>query len=210
MSRAGSAAARSPAPATCPPGTRASATTPIRRERASTTPPRASTLHRRRCAARTRPSGASTRRATRTPAPAPRPPRARRGIPGPSGEGNTHPATRICDTGARHVAAHQKLVEDLRAGLSKVLRGKGPVIDLALIGIFAGGHVLLEDVPGVGKTTLAKALARVFGVRFTRVQFTPDLLPGDITGSLVLDTEKGTFSFHRGPVFTNVLLADEI
>jgi MoxR-like ATPase len=70
--------------------------------------------------------------------------------------------------------------------------------------------VLLEDVPGVGKTTLAKALAKAFGVRFTRVQFTPDLLPGDITGSLVLNPEKGTFSFHRGPVFTNVLLADEI
>ena len=108
------------------------------------------------------------------------------------------------------VAAHHQLVGELRAGLSQVLRGKGPVIDLALIGIFAGGHVLLEDVPGVGKTTLAKALARVFGVRFTRVQFTPDLLPGDITGSLVLDPEKGTFAFHRGPVFTNVLLADEI
>src|SRR5580658_3814413 len=98
-----------------------------------------------------------------------------------------------------NLAAHHQLVEELRAGLSRVLRGKGPVVDLALIGIFAGGHVLLEDVPGVGKTTLAKALARVFGVRFTRVQFTPDLLPGDITGSLVLDPEKGTFSFHRGP-----------
>ncbi|CAN5624806.1 MoxR family ATPase [soil metagenome] len=91
-----------------------------------------------------------------------------------------------------------------------MLRGKPDVVDLALIGIFAGGHVLLEDVPGVGKTTLAKALAKAFGVRFTRVQFTPDLLPGDITGSLVLNPEKGTFSFHRGPIFTNVLLADEI
>jgi len=105
---------------------------------------------------------------------------------------------------------HQQLVRDLRAGLSQVLRGKASVIDLALIGIFAGGHVLLEDVPGVGKTTLAKALARAFGVKFTRVQFTPDLLPGDITGSLVLHPDSGTFSFHRGPIFTNILLADEI
>src|SRR5579859_5602741 len=108
------------------------------------------------------------------------------------------------------MAEHQPLVEELRACLSRVLRGKSLVVDLALIGIFAGGHVLLEDVPGVGKTTLAKALAKVFGVRFMRVQFTPDILPGDITGSLVLDPEKGTFSFHRGPVFTNILLADEI
>ena len=106
--------------------------------------------------------------------------------------------------------AHHELVEKLRAGLSQVLRGKGAVVDLALMGIFAGGHVLLEDVPGVGKTTLAKSLARVFGVRFTRVQFTPDLLPGDITGSLVLNPERGTFSFQRGPIFTNILLADEI
>ena len=105
---------------------------------------------------------------------------------------------------------HHELVRELRAGLGLVLRGKAEVVDLALIGIFAGGHVLLEDVPGVGKTTLAKALAKAFGVRFTRVQFTPDLLPGDITGSLVLNPEKGTFAFHRGPIFTNVLLADEI
>lgn len=106
--------------------------------------------------------------------------------------------------------AYHDLVEQLRAGLCQVLRGKAAVVDLALIGIFAGGHVLLEDVPGVGKTTLAKALAKSFGVRFTRVQFTPDLLPGDITGSLVLNPEDGSFSFHRGPIFTNVLLADEI
>ncbi len=105
---------------------------------------------------------------------------------------------------------HHELVRGLREGLCGVLRGKPLAVDLALIGIFASGHVLLEDVPGVGKTTLAKALAKAFGVRFSRVQFTPDLLPGDITGGLVLAPDKGTFSFHRGPVFTNVLLADEI
>src|SRR5204862_6172598 len=72
------------------------------------------------------------------------------------------------------------------------------------------GHVLVEDVPGVGKTTLAKALSRALDVTFTRVQFTPDLLPTDILGTQVLNPKEGSFSFHRGPIFTNVLLADEI
>jgi MoxR-like ATPase len=76
--------------------------------------------------------------------------------------------------------------------------------------VLSGGHVLIEDVPGVGKTTLAKALARSFQIGFTRVQFTPDLLPADIVGSQILSPKDGSFSFHRGPVFTNVLLADEI
>jgi len=79
-----------------------------------------------------------------------------------------------------------------------------------LTAILAGGHVLVEDVPGVGKTTLAKAIARVFHVEFSRVQFTPDLLPADIIGSPVLDPRSGSFTFHRGPIFTHVLLADEI
>ena len=78
------------------------------------------------------------------------------------------------------------------------------------MGVLGGGHVLLEDVPGVGKTTLAKALARTLRIAFTRVQFTPDLLPTDILGSQVLNPSDGSFAFHKGPVFTNVLLADEI
>ncbi len=104
----------------------------------------------------------------------------------------------------------RELVLATRKALGKVIRGKAEVIDDVLLGVFGGGHVLLEDVPGVGKTTLAKAIARVFGVGFARVQVTPDLLPADITGSLVLNPEKGSFVFQKGPVFTNVLLADEI
>jgi MoxR-like ATPase len=98
----------------------------------------------------------------------------------------------------------------VRDALSTVIEGKSEVLDLMLIGILAGGHVLVEDVPGVGKTTLAKAVARVFAIAFARVQFTPDLLPSDILGTQVLSPREGTFSFQRGPVFTNVLLADEI
>lgn len=102
------------------------------------------------------------------------------------------------------------MLTSIRQELATVVRGKAEAIDTVLIAVLAGGHILLEDIPGVGKTTLAKAFARVFGVQFARVQFTPDLLPGDITGSVVLGTERGTFAFHRGPIFTNVLLADEI
>jgi len=107
-------------------------------------------------------------------------------------------------------ASLHALIDTLRETLQQVVRGKDDVIELLLVGVLAGGHVLIEDVPGVGKTTLAKALARVFDVEFARVQFTPDLLPADILGTEVLNPTDGSFSFHRGPVFTNVLLADEI
>jgi len=94
--------------------------------------------------------------------------------------------------------------------LATVIRGKAAAIRLTLIGMLGGGHVLLEDVPGVGKTTLAKAIARLLDLDFARIQFTPDLLPSDVVGSPILNPKEGTLVFQPGPVFTNVLLADEI
>ena len=117
----------------------------------------------------------------------------------------------MCQDGPLIVDSHlRSILEDIATRLGKVVRGKAEVIELLLVGVLGSGHILIEDVPGVGKTTLAKALARVFAVGFARVQFTPDLLPADIVGTEVLNPGDGTFSFHNGPVFTNVLLADEI
>lgn len=98
----------------------------------------------------------------------------------------------------------------IRDNVSKVIVGKEGVIDLLLASIAAGGHVLLEDVPGTGKTVLAKSLAKSMDFTFGRVQFTPDLLPSDVTGLSYYNQEKGEFVFKEGPVFANLLLADEI
>jgi MoxR-like ATPase len=108
------------------------------------------------------------------------------------------------------LARHAELIERIGRAVSQVIVGKAEAVELLITAVLAGGHVLVEDVPGVGKTTLAKAIARVFRVDFSRVQFTPDLLPADIIGSPVLDPRSGSFSFHKGPIFTHVLLADEI
>ncbi len=94
--------------------------------------------------------------------------------------------------------------------LETVIVGKRPVLERVLWGILCDGHVLIEDVPGVAKTLIAKSFAAGLGLEFRRVQFTPDLLPADITGTYVFDRKTGEFVLRRGPVFTNVLLADEI
>ena len=98
----------------------------------------------------------------------------------------------------------------LKSQLGRVILGKESVIEDVITALLGGGHILMEDVPGVGKTTLAKALARCLSAEFKRVQFTPDLLPTDILGCSVYNPREGSLNFKRGPVFTNVLLADEI
>ena len=103
-----------------------------------------------------------------------------------------------------------ELAGRIRENLKRVINGKDEALDLLLTSVFAEGHLLLEDVPGVGKTTLAKALALSIGGHFNRIQFTPDLLPSDILGCSIYNPREGLFSFRRGPIFTNILLADEI
>lgn len=101
-------------------------------------------------------------------------------------------------------------IEQLTENLGRTIVGKADAIRLVLVALLAGGHALLEDVPGVGKTLLAKSLARSIDGRFQRIQCTPDLLPTDITGTNIWNQRNGEFEFLPGPVFTNILLADEI
>jgi MoxR-like ATPase len=108
------------------------------------------------------------------------------------------------------VAAAQERLEEVRREVARVYIGTSFAVDQMLIALLARGHVLLEGVPGVAKTTLAKAFADALGVSVRRIQFTPDLLPADITGTYVLSPRDGTFSFRRGPIFAHVVLADEI
>ncbi|MCB0947695.1 MAG: MoxR family ATPase [Mycobacterium sp.] len=102
------------------------------------------------------------------------------------------------------------LCESVLDEIGRVVVGKRPALNLILIAVLARGHLLIEDLPGLGKTLIAKSFAAALGLEFTRVQFTPDLLPADLLGSTIYDMQAGRFEFRRGPIFTNLLLGDEI
>jgi len=103
-----------------------------------------------------------------------------------------------------------RLCEQVLAEVEQVIVGKPETVTMVLLGVLASGHILIEDLPGLGKTLLARTFATVLGLEFTRVQFTPDMLPADLTGTTVLDLRTGEPAFRPGPVFTGLLLADEI
>ena len=98
----------------------------------------------------------------------------------------------------------------IASGIASVILGKEEVIRACVVALLAGGHVIVEDFPGVGKTLLAKSLAKSIDCRFARIQFTPDLLPSDVTGISVFNQKSGEFEFRPGPIFANIVLADEI
>jgi MoxR-like ATPase len=112
------------------------------------------------------------------------------------------------DVSSRNAAT--ALLNDSVAGIGKIILGKDEQIRLALTCLVARGHLLIEDMPGVGKTTLAHAIAQVMGLDFQRIQFTSDLLPADVLGVSVYDRERGAFEFHPGPIFSHFILADEV
>src|SRR5262245_6839564 len=106
--------------------------------------------------------------------------------------------------------AIQDVAERVKANIRRVIVGKDDVIDLVLVALFSEGHLLIEDVPGIGKTTLAKSIARSIGCTFRRIQFTPDVMPTDITGLNFYNQKQGEFEFRPGPIIANIVLADEI
>lgn len=111
---------------------------------------------------------------------------------------------------SERVARVRAAADAIRANVEQVIVGKAAVIDLLLVALLAEGHALIEDVPGTGKTVLAKALARSLGIEFARIQGTPDLLPSDVTGTSYFNQKLGEFEFRPGPIFANVVLADEV
>ncbi len=111
---------------------------------------------------------------------------------------------------SQRLAEAGELAGRLRAEVGKAVIGQSVVVEQVVVGLLAAGHVLIEGVPGLGKTLLVKALAKAFGGSFARIQFTPDLMPSDVTGHAMYDQQSGRFRIRRGPVFTHLLLADEI
>src|SRR5882672_239810 len=124
-------------------------------------------------------------------------------------DGQTQPASPEPQAQAA-LATITSVARRVREALGRVIIGQNEAIDLALVTLLAGGHALVEGVPGVGKTLLVKALARAVAGEFHRIQFTPDLMPADITGTSIFDLRTQEFRLVRGPIFTNFLLADEI
>lgn len=108
------------------------------------------------------------------------------------------------------ISAQRETIEKIRAEVNKVMVGQEKLIDRLLIGLISGGHVLLEGVPGIAKTTAVRTLAETLGLQFQRISFTPDLLPADVVGTMIYNPKDATFTPKKGPVFTNLLLADEI
>jgi MoxR-like ATPase len=119
--------------------------------------------------------------------------------------------TNARDAAAVAAASDIRTVADrVKANIGRVIVGKEEIIDLVLVALFSDGHLLIEDVPGIGKTTLAKAIARSIGCTFKRIQFTPDVMPSDITGINFYNQKQGEFEFRPGPIIANIVLADEI
>src|SRR5688572_19746510 len=111
---------------------------------------------------------------------------------------------------AMSVKEARERLRALEQNIEQVIKGKNPIVRMSIIGLLAGGHILFEDVPGVGKTTLAQCLARSINLSFQRIQGTSDLLPSDILGVTILDPEKHAFILRHGPIFANIVLVDEI
>jgi len=111
---------------------------------------------------------------------------------------------------AKAGVAVQELATVVADAVEQAIIGKREAVELVLFALLADGHVLIEDLPGLGKTLLARSFAQVCAMDFARIQFTPDLIPSDITGASIYDSSSGSFTFERGPIFTNILLADEI